>query len=90
MDTPQIRNIIDSIPTFSGDPAHNVHDWIEIVSLKFDIIGYDSNQRRRFLPQYLSGNALKWHLANRDRFSDWDDYIHALETAFSSSRCVLP
>ena len=72
MEDHQLRNIVDSIPTFSGEPAHNVHDWLEIVSLKFDIIGYDHLQRRRFIPQYLSGAALKWHIANREDLTSWE------------------
>jgi hypothetical protein len=48
----QYAKIIDSIPTFSGEPQENNHDWLDIVSLKFDIIGDDSRQKRRFIPQY--------------------------------------
>ena len=82
MEDHQLRNIVDSIPTFSGDPNQNVRDWIEIISLKFDIIDYDPLQRRRFLPQYLYGAALKWHLANRDTLPDLGPYLRALELAF--------
>jgi hypothetical protein len=82
MEDHQLRNIVDSIPTFSAEPTQNVRDWLEIVSLKFDIIGYDPLQRRRFIPQYLYGAALKWHLVNREAFTEWQDYTHAIELAF--------
>jgi len=82
MEDPQYRNIIDSIPTFSGESRENINDWLEIISLKFDILGYDSRQKRRFIPQYLAGNALKWHLAHRDHLSSWDDYVQAITSAF--------
>lgn len=82
MENHQLRNIVDSIPTFSGEPTQDVRDWLEIVSLKFDIIGYDPLQRRRFIPQYLYGAALKWHLVNREAFPEWEDYTRAIELAF--------
>jgi Zinc knuckle len=82
MEDHQLRNIVDSIPTFSGEHTQNVREWIEIVSLKFDIIDYDSLQRRRFIPQYLSGAALKWHLIHREALTEWGDYTRAIELAF--------
>lgn len=82
MEDYQYRNIIDSIPTFSGEAHENIHDWLEIVSLKFEILGYNHLQKRRFIPQYLTGNALKWHLAHRDQLEDWNAYIEAITTAF--------
>ena len=50
MEEHQHCKIIDSIPIFSGQSNENIKDWLEIVSLKFDIIGYDSRQKRRFIP----------------------------------------
>ena len=82
MEDPQLRHVVDSIPTFSGAPTHNVQEWLAIVVLKFDIIGYDPSQRRRFIPQYLSGAALQWHLINRDRLPTWPEYTSQLELAF--------
>ena len=82
MEDHQLRNIIDSIPTFSGESMHNVKEWLSIVVLKFDIIGYNQSQRRRFIPQYLSGAALQWHLTHRDRLVNWADYTKDLEQAF--------
>ena len=82
MEEQQYAKIIDSIPTFSGEPQENIHDWLDIISLKFEIIGYDSRQKRRFIPQYLAGNALKWHLAHREGLATWEGYIVALESAF--------
>jgi hypothetical protein len=82
MDVPQYAQIIDSIPTFSGEAKENVNDWLDIVSLKFDIMGYEAHKKRRFIPQYLAGNALKWHLAHRDELSSWEDYTAAITTAF--------
>jgi len=78
----QFGKVIDSIPTFSGEPRENVNDWLKIVSLKFDIFGYYSHQKRRFIPQYLAGNALKWHLAHRAQLSSWDEYTEAITAAF--------
>jgi hypothetical protein len=78
----QLRIILESIPTFLGNTEQNVHDWLDVISLKFDIIGYDPVQRRRYLPQYLGDDALKWHIANREQLPLWDDYIQALATAF--------
>ncbi len=49
--------IIDSVVTFSEEPRQNITDWIEVVYLKFDIIGYDSHQKRRLISQYRAGNA---------------------------------
>ena len=66
MEEHQYGKIIDSIPIFSGQSNENIKDWLEIVSLKFDIIGYGSRQKQRFIPQYLIGNALKWHLTHRN------------------------
>lgn len=90
MEDQQYSKIIDSIPVFSGQPKDNVNDWLDIVSLKFDIIGYDSRQKRRFIAQYLTGNTLKWHLAHRDSLLSWDEYTTAIIDAFpqlvSSSR----
>jgi hypothetical protein len=82
MEEPKYHNIIDSIPIFSGEPHENINDWLDIVLLKFDIIGYDSRQKRRFIPQYLAGNALKWHLAHRDDLVSWDDYTRSISSAF--------
>ena len=67
---------------FSGQSNENIKDWLEIVSLKFDIIGYDSRQKRRFIAQYLTENALKWHLTHRDDLLSWDDYTTAITSAF--------
>lgn len=78
----QYKAVIDSIPTFAGESREKVNDWIEIVSLKFDILAYEPAQRRRFIPQYLAGNALKWHLAHRDHLTDWNEYIAELRVAF--------
>jgi hypothetical protein len=82
MEDQQYKKIIDSIPTFSGEPRENVNDWLEVVSLKFDIIGYDNLQKRRFVPQYLSGNALKWHLAHREQLESWNEYTTTIKSAF--------
>ncbi|CAF2802529.1 unnamed protein product [Rotaria sp. Silwood2] len=82
MEDHQYSQIINSIPTFSGTPHENINDWLDIVSLKFDIIGYASRQKRRFIPQYLAGNALKWHLVHRNELSSWDDYVAAITSAF--------
>ena len=41
----QYGKIIDSIPIFSGQSNENIKDWLETVSLKFAIIGYDSRQK---------------------------------------------
>ena len=82
MEEHQYGKIIDSILIF-GQSNENVKDWLEIVSLKFDIIGYDSRQKRRFIPQYLTGNALKRHLTHRDDLLSWDDYTTAITSAFS-------
>src|ERR1700722_15906784 len=78
MEAHQLAKIIDSIPSFSGESRDNIQDWLEIVSLKFDLLGYDTRQKRRFIPQYLSGDALKWHLANRERLATWEEYIAAI------------
>lgn len=82
MEEQQYANIIDSIPTFSGESRDNIHDWLDIISLKFDLLAYDPRQKRRFIPQYLAGNALKWHLAHRDDLGSWNEYIAALASAF--------
>jgi len=82
MEEQQYRKIIDTIPTFSGEPHDNVHEWLDTVSLKFDIIGYNPLQKRRFIAQYLSGNALKWHLTHRDALLAWDEYIQAIAAGF--------
>lgn len=82
MEDHQYRKIIDSIPTFSGDPHENVTDWLEVLSLKFDIIGYNHVQKRRFIPQYLAGHALKWHIAHRDELATWEGYTQAITSAF--------
>ena len=82
MEAPQYAKIIDSIPIFSGEPKENVSDWLDIVTLKFDIIGYDALQKRRFIPQYLAGKALKWHLAHREDLASWADYTTAISAAF--------
>ena len=82
MEEHQYGKIIDSIPIFSGKSNENIKDWLEIVSLRFDIIGYDSRRKRRFIPQYLIGNALKWHLTHRDGLLSWDDYTTAITSAF--------
>ncbi len=41
MEEHQYIKIIDSISTFSDKPQKNINDWLNILSLKFDIIGYD-------------------------------------------------
>lgn len=82
METQQYSKIIDSIPIFSGNPGENVYEWLELVDLKFDMIGYTAAHKRRFIPQYLNGDALRWHLAHRDRLEDWDTYHAALLDAF--------
>jgi hypothetical protein len=46
------------------------------------MIGYNANQRRRFIPQYLIGDALKWHLSHRDQLEHWEAYHAALVAAF--------
>ena len=45
MEEHQYSKTIDSIPTFSGQQKENITDWLEIVSLKFDIIVYDSQRK---------------------------------------------
>ena len=42
MEEQQYANIIDSIPTFSGESRDNIHDWLDIISLKFDLLAYDT------------------------------------------------
>lgn len=82
MEQYQYKAVINSIPTFSGETREKVDDWLEIISLKFDILAYEPQQRRRFIPQYLAGNALKWHFAHREDLNQWHDYTTALRTAF--------
>ncbi|CAF1540749.1 unnamed protein product [Adineta ricciae] len=82
METQQYSKIIESVPIFSGSPRENVTDWLALVNLKFDMIGYTALQKRRFIPQYLHGDALRWHLANRDQLDEWDAYSIALVEAF--------
>ncbi|CAF4931371.1 unnamed protein product, partial [Rotaria sp. Silwood1] len=82
MEEQQYSKIIDSIPVFSGQSKEDIKEWLEIVSLKFDIIGYDARQKRRFIPQYLTRNALKWHLAHRDELSSWTKYTNPIIAAF--------
>ncbi|CAF1499936.1 unnamed protein product, partial [Rotaria sordida] len=82
MEDHQYRNIIDTIPKFSGESRENITDWLDIVSLKFNLLGYDSRQKRRFIPQYLAGNTLKWHLTHREELSSWEEYILAFTSAF--------
>ena len=82
MEGRQYGKIIDTIPIFSGQSNENIKDWLEIVSLKFDIIGYDSSQKRRFIPQYLTGNALIWHLTHRDDLLSRNEYTTAITSAF--------
>lgn len=78
----QYKAIIDSIPTFSGTTPENVITWLDIVSLKFDLLNYEPPQRRRFIPQYLAGTALQWHMTHRNQLLTWDEYITALSDAF--------
>jgi hypothetical protein len=82
MEAAQYARIIETIPVFSGTSTENVSDWLEIITLKFDIIGYDATQKRRFVPQYLDGNAMKWHLAHREDLTTWDAYTRAIRAAF--------
>ena len=82
MESSQYARIIETIPIFSGTSNENVNDWLEIITLKFDIIGYDASQKRRFVPQYLDGNALKWHITHREELATWDAYTRALSAAF--------
>jgi len=39
MEAQQYSKIIDSIPIFSGNPRENVHEWLDLVVLKFGMIG---------------------------------------------------
>ncbi|CAF2925422.1 unnamed protein product [Rotaria sp. Silwood2] len=78
----QYSKLIDSIPTFSGNPHENINQWLGIVSLKFYIIGYDSRQKCRFIPQYLTGSALQWYLAHCSELSSWDKELAAITSAF--------
>ena len=57
---------VNSIPIFSGTLHQNVTERMNIVSLKFDTIGYDSRQKNQFIPQHLVSNALKWYRAHCD------------------------
>ncbi|CAF1497821.1 unnamed protein product [Adineta ricciae] len=82
MEAQQYSKIIDTIPVFSGNPHGNIHEWLDLVVLKFDMIGYTAIQKRRFIPQYLTGDALKLHLSHRDQLQGWDDYCVALVAAF--------
>ncbi|CAF3176169.1 unnamed protein product [Rotaria sp. Silwood2] len=82
MEDYRYSKIIDSIPTFSGEPLENISDWLAILSLKSDIIRYNSRQKSRSIPQYLAGSALKWHLSHFNKILVWDDYVDAI-TPFS-------
>ena len=82
MEDHHYNKILDSIPVFLGTSHENIAEWLNVVNLKFDIIEYNSRQKCRFIPQYLAGNALKWHLLHRDELSSWDDYLGALTSAF--------
>ena len=42
MEDHHYSKILDSIPIFSGILHQNIAERLDIVSLKFDIIGYDS------------------------------------------------
>ena len=57
---------VNSISIFSGTLHQNIPEKMNIASLKFDTIGYDSRQKNRFIPQHLADNALKWYLAHCD------------------------
>ena len=57
---------VNSIPIFSGTLHQNIPERMNIVSLKFDTIGYDSRQKNRCIPHHVVGNALKWYLAHCD------------------------
>ena len=69
---------VNSIPIFSGALHQNISERLNIVSLKFDTLGYDSRQKNRFIPQHAAVNALKWYLAHCDELSLWGDYIGAI------------
>ena len=66
MEGHRYSKIVNSNPIFSRTLHQNIPERMNIVSLKFDSIGYDSRQKNRFIPQHVAGNALKWYLAHRD------------------------
>ena len=57
---------VNSIPIFSKTLHQNIPERMNIVSLRFDTIGYNSRQKNRFISQHVTGNALKWYLAHCD------------------------
>jgi zinc knuckle protein len=78
----QLNKIIDSIPTFSGNASENVSEWVQTISLKFELLGYNAEACRRYVPQYLAHNALTWHVANRANHGDWPTFTAAIQRAF--------
>ena len=66
MENHHYSKTVNSIPIFSETLHQNTPERMNIVSLKFDTIGYDSRQKNRFIPQHVAGNVLKWYLAHCD------------------------
>ena len=75
---------VNGVPIFSGTLHQNIPERMNIISLEFDAIAYDSRQKNRFIPKHAAVNALKWYLAHCDELSLWGDYIGAITSAFPS------
>lgn len=69
-------------PTFAGNDANDVEDWIRLVERASNHNNWDPAMRLANVVFYLSGTALAWFENNEDRFDTWDTFKRLAIAAF--------
>lgn len=67
---------------FSGDREEDVNLFLQNFDKVADLFAISDDNKRKFLPELLRGNAAVWHRSNSTQWNTWSELVHALETVY--------
>ncbi|CAF4325582.1 unnamed protein product [Didymodactylos carnosus] len=73
---------VKDFPKFSGNKSENIDDWIRSLTVKFIALDIDDDAKRKWAPQFLTGEALKWYLTQHTSLKTWDEFQQAVRTNY--------
>ncbi|CAF1083843.1 unnamed protein product [Didymodactylos carnosus] len=74
--------VVKDFPQFSGNKTENVDDWLRSLTVKFIALDIDDDAKRRWAPQFLTSEALKWYLTQHISLKTWDEFQQAVRTNY--------
>jgi hypothetical protein len=74
--------IVQDFPKFSGIKSDNIDDWLRLLEVKFIALDLDDAKKRKWAPQFLVGEALKWYLTQHTIINSWVDFQQSFRTNY--------